>query len=112
MAIPHAGPCVPVDLKGPVEQGAGIQSSALVKNEDFEALRVAIPKGHEVCRHRQMEGPITVQCLDGQIAFNADGNTHTIRAGQWTYLPGGVPHSITGIEDSLILLTVIFRKEK
>ncbi len=108
MAIPHAGPGVPVDLKQ-ADEAAGFQSRALVKNNEFEALRVAIPKGHEVCRSHQVPGPITVQCLEGQIAFTADGTTHTVRAGQWLYLPGGVAHAITGIEDAVILLTMIFR---
>jgi quercetin dioxygenase-like cupin family protein len=109
MAIPHASPGLPVDLWPSGEVLSEAKTNALVKNEAFEAIRIAIPKGHEVCRNRQVDGPITVHCLEGQIAFTADGDTHPVRSGQWLYLPGGIPHTITGVEDSLVLLTVMFR---
>ena len=70
---------------------------------------MVIPKGHEVCRNHKVDGPITVQCLQGQIAFSMESDTHSVRAGQWVFLPGGVPHTIQGIEDSVMLLTVMFR---
>jgi quercetin dioxygenase-like cupin family protein len=108
MAIPHASAGLPEDLlSGDMPSEA--QTRALVKNDSFEAIRMAIPRGHEVCRHHQVEGPITVQCLTGEIAFTSNGNTRSVRAGHWLFLPGGVPHSITAVEDSLVLLTMMFR---
>jgi quercetin dioxygenase-like cupin family protein len=109
MAIPHASPGLPVDLCPSGEVLSEAKTNALVKNEAFEAIRLAVPKGHEVCHNHQVEGPITVHCLEGSIAFTAEGETHAVRAGQWLFLPGGVPHTITGLEDSLVLLTVMFR---
>ena len=108
MAIPHAAPGVPVDLR-PEQRLSQAQSSALVKTDAFEAIRMAIPAGHEVCKNHQVEGPITVHCLEGRIDFTADGDKQYVRAGQWLFLPGGVPHTIAGVEDSLVLLTVMFR---
>ena len=52
---------------------------------------------------------ITVQCLEGRIAFIVSGRIQELLSGQWLYLTGGIPHKITGLEDSLVLLTVIFR---
>ncbi len=72
MAIPHAAPGIPVDLRRPDEPLSQAQTSALVKTNAFEAIRMVIPKGHEVCRNHRVDGPITVQCLEGQIAFTAD----------------------------------------
>lgn len=109
MAIPHAAPGIPVDLQPPGEPLSKAQTTALVKTEAFEAIRLAIPKGHEVCRNHQVEGPITVQCLAGRIAFTAGDDTRQVREGHWVFLPGGVPHTIAGVEDSLVLLTVMFR---
>ncbi len=109
MSIPHAAPGIPVDLrpqKGPLAEA---KSNALVKTPEFEAIRSVVPKGHEVCNNHQVEGPITVHCLAGQIAFTAGSDTHILREGHWLFLPGGVPHTISGVEDSLILLTVMFR---
>ena len=109
MSIPHAAPGIPVDLWPTDEPLSEVKTKALVKNEVFEAIRIAVPQDHEVCKNHQVDGPITVQCLEGHVAFHADGEPHSLRAGQWLFLPGRVPHSITGIEDSLILLTVMFR---
>lgn len=109
MAIPHAAPGVPVDLLGREEGRSAPQTRALVKEGAFEAIRMVIPKGHTVCDNHSVEGPMTLHCLEGRIAFTADGDERSVRAGQWLFLPGGVPHSIVGVEDSLLLLTIMFR---
>lgn len=108
MAIPHAAPGIPVDLQPPNEPLAAATTNALVKHDRFEAIRLVIPKGHEVCRHHQVQGPITVLCLRGQIAFTVEEETHLLRAGHWLFLPGAVSHTMSGVEDSLVLLTIMF----
>jgi quercetin dioxygenase-like cupin family protein len=100
---------MPVDLRPAGEGLSEARSNALIKNEAFEAIRMIVPQGYEVCHNHQVDGPITVQCLTGCVNFNADGDAHELRAGHWVFLPGKVPHTITGVEDSLILLTVMFR---
>src|SRR6185312_14619372 len=74
MAIPHAYPGMPVDLRPDGESLSEARSGALVKDESFEAIRLVIPKGHEMSRH-QVDGAITIYCLDGRIAFTAGGKT-------------------------------------
>lgn len=109
MAIPHAAPGIPVDLQAPGETPHEVRTTALVKNDAFEAIRLVAPRGQEFCRDHKVEGTITVQCLKGRIAFTADGDTRELAAGHWLFLPGGVPHSITALDDALVLLTVMFR---
>jgi quercetin dioxygenase-like cupin family protein len=109
MAIPHAAPGIPTDLCVEGDSLSQAKTNALVKTDAFEAIRMVIPAGHEVCRNHQVEGPITVQCLAGQIALTVGDDVHVVRPGHWVFLPGGVPHTIAGVEDSLALLTVIFR---
>jgi quercetin dioxygenase-like cupin family protein len=109
MAIPHAAPGMPVDLRPKGEPLSEARTTALVKNDTFEAIRMVIPRGHEVCHNHRVEGPITILCLEGEIAFTAEDDTRSLCAGQWLFLPGGVPHTITGREDSVMLLTVMFR---
>lgn len=110
MAIPHAYPGMPVDLRPAGESRSEAKSAALVKEEAFEVIRLVIPKGHEMPRH-QVEGAITIYCLDGRIAFTAGGKTHELRAGHWLFLVGNEPHSLVGIEDASMLLTIMFPAE-
>lgn len=109
MAIPHAGPGAPVDLRPENEMLSRAETHALVKDDAFETIRMVVPKEYEVCHDHHVKGPITVQCLDGWVALAIDGDKHSLKAGQWTFVPAGAPHTITGVEDSLVLLTVIFR---
>ena len=108
MAIPHAAPGMPIDLRRSDEALSEAQTNALVKTGAFEAIRMVIPAGHEVCHNHRVDGPITIHCLEGRIDFTADGDKRAVRAGQWLFLPGGVPHTISGVDDSLVLLTVMF----
>ncbi len=109
MAIPHAEPGIPVDLHPHTDGLSEARSHALVKTDAFETIRLVVPKAHEVCRNHQIAGPITIHCLKGQIAFTAGGQTRAVPEGHWLFLPGGVPHTITGMEDALVLLTIVFR---
>jgi quercetin dioxygenase-like cupin family protein len=107
MAIPHAYPGMPVDLLADGEAQTSPRSTALVKNETFEAIRLVIPKGQELSRH-QVDGPITVQCLEGRIKFTCNGEIRDLKAGHWLFLLGGTPHSLSGVEDAVVLLTIMF----
>jgi quercetin dioxygenase-like cupin family protein len=109
MAIPHASSGMPVDLRPEGGASSDARTTALVKNDTFEAIRLVAPKGHELCHDHRVEGMITVHCLEGRVAFTADGDTRELPAGHWLFLTGGVPHTIAALEDSLLLLTVIFR---
>lgn len=103
----HAYPGTPIDLKPAGESLAEAKTVAIVKEATFEAIRMVVRKGHEIPEH-QVEGAITIYCLSGQIAFTARGQTHELSAGQWLFLLGNEPHAILGIEDSSLLLTILF----
>ena len=66
MAIPHAYPGMPVDLRAREETLSETRTTALVKNDTFEAIRLVARKGHEICHNHEVEG---------LIAFTADGDT-------------------------------------
>ena len=109
MSIPHAFPGIATDLQPEDEILSEAETFALVKTDEFEAVRMAACKGYEACHDHHVPGPITVQCIQGRIALTADGETHLLKTGQWTFLPGGVSHTIKGVDDSLVLLTVMYR---
>ena len=62
-----------------------------------------------VQRNCEVEGPITLQCVSGSAVLGLEGKELELRPGQWTYLEGGVRHWVRGVEDSVLLLTIIFK---
>jgi quercetin dioxygenase-like cupin family protein len=81
----------------------------LVKNDTFEAIRLVLRTGQNVCHDHEVEGMITLHCIEGRVALTASGATHDLPASHWVYLMRHDPHTLRAIEDSSVLLTVIFR---
>lgn len=108
MAIPHAYPGMPDDPRPLSGALAKTETTALVKNDAFEAIRLVLPKGREVCHDQEIKGMITLYCIEGRVALTAGGATHELPAGHWTYLMRHGPHTQRALEDSSVLLTVMF----
>jgi len=109
MAIQHAISGQPVGVM-PVANALGVrQSEAIFKTSELEVMRLVLPKGKTMPAHK-VAGDITVQCLEGSIGFTSDGGSHVLAAGEMLYLAGGVPHSLTGIEDAAALVHIVLRK--
>src|SRR5262249_13266250 len=51
-------------------------------------------------------GPALLQCLKGKVAVLEEGQTHLLEAGQIMCFCGGELHSLRGIEDATLLLTL------
>jgi quercetin dioxygenase-like cupin family protein len=110
MSIPHAGPGEVVDVRPLGAALATTGTKTLVKTDALDIIRLAVPAGKEVPTHRA-KGELVVQCLEGKVAFTARGKTHDLEAGQLLYLPAGEPHSLRGVEDGSLLLTVLLPKQ-
>ena len=82
------------------------KTSTLLKSKNIEVVRLVMTAGKEIAQHKA-PGEITVQCLEGKIAFTALGQTHELMAGQMLYLGAGEPHSVKCIEDASFLLTIL-----
>ena len=94
MAILHASPGMPVDLRPLGVALAKTETTALVKNDAFEAVRLVLRKGKEVCHDHEVEGTITLYCIEGHVALTTGGATHELPAGHWLYLMRNDPHTL------------------
>ena len=110
MAIPHAKPGEVVDVRPLGSALASAQTKTLVRAEQVEVIRLVVPAGNEIEQHKA-KGEIIVQCLEGRVAFTALGKTQTLEAGHLLYLPTGEPHSVKGIENASLLVTVLLPKQ-
>ncbi len=109
MAIPHAKPGEIVDV-GPLGSAmTSTQTQTLVRAEQVEVIRLVVPAGKQIDEHKA-KGEIVVQCLEGKVAFTAFGKTQNLEAGRLLYLPTGAPHSVKGVENASLLLTILLPK--
>lgn len=108
MAIPHAKPGDVIDVRPLGSELSSSKTHTLVKTDKFEVVRLVMTAGKEIDEH-QAPGEITVQCLEGKIAFYALGKTEELAAGQMLYLTAGEPHSVRCIEDASFLLTILLK---
>jgi quercetin dioxygenase-like cupin family protein len=100
VALTHAEPGEVVALQ------SGAKTAALVKRDRFEAVRLVVPAGVTIPTH-QVGGFLTLYCLEGHAVLVADRDIE-MRPGDWVYLDRGAPHAVRGIEDSALLLTILF----
>ena len=68
MAIPHAKSGEVIDIRPLGSALAQARTTTLVKTKTLEIIRLVIPSGKEIPEH-QAHGEITVQCLEGRVAF-------------------------------------------
>jgi quercetin dioxygenase-like cupin family protein len=106
MAIPHAQPGEVVDVRTLGSALASAQTKTLVRAEQVEVIRLVVPAGKEIEEHKA-KGEILVHSLEGRVDFTAFGKTQHLEAGTLLYLPTGEPHSVKGVEDASLLLTIV-----
>lgn len=107
MALKHAKPREIVDLQPLGSSLKNAKTAAITKSDHFEAIRLIVRAGAEIPSHK-VSGNITLHCLEGRIELGLGDSSIELKAHQWVYLDGGEPHSVKGIEDSSLLLTILF----
>jgi quercetin dioxygenase-like cupin family protein len=108
MSIQHAASGEVIQLP----LGAALCSSkttTLAKSADLELIRLVLPAGKAIPLHKA-PGEITVQCLEGRVAFTAAGKTQDVTAGQLLYLAEGEPHALKALEASSLLVTLLLTR--
>jgi quercetin dioxygenase-like cupin family protein len=85
------------------------KTETLVETDDLKVVRMVLRAGDQVATHTA-PGDVTVHCLEGKLAFSAEGKTQELSAGRLLFLKAGVPHSMEAVEASSVLLTIIRRR--
>ena len=109
MANSQTKPGEVVDICPSESALAVAQRQILVQTEQVEVARRVVPAGTEIKEHKA-KGEIIVQCLQGRVTYIVSGKPQTLKAGTLLYLPTGEPHSVMGIENALLLLTIFSSK--
>ncbi len=106
MALTHARPGQPVDVRPFGSELSRRQSHALFKSDQLEVIRLVLPAGRSIPAH-ELTGEITLQCLEGRIEVSCDGTVTELAAGQLLYLPGQSERALRAVADASALLTIV-----
>ena len=106
MALQHAVSGEKIALQRGDDDIAHFTSVALVKTEHMELIRLVLPTERPIPEHK-VEGEVTLQCLEGEIAVDAHGRTVTLQPNEMLYLAGGEPHTIRATKDAVALMTIL-----
>jgi quercetin dioxygenase-like cupin family protein len=107
MALHHVKSGEAVDLSPLGNALQTTKTKALVKTDAFEACHLIVLAGKEIPPH-DVPGNITLHCLEGRVQLVLEKSTIELAPGQWIYLDGGEKHAVVGVEDSSLLLTILF----
>ena len=106
MALHHASSGEVVNLAPLGDNFQEARTSALVKTDSFEAIRLVIPAGGQMPPH-QVAQKFTLHCLEGRVRIGLPNGSVELAANQWVYFDEDVVHSVEGLEDASLLLTIM-----
>lgn len=106
MALIHPVSGDMIDIRPLGNKLVDTPSTALVRTDDFEVMRMVLPTGKSVPQHH-VAGELTIQCLEGTVELQAHDKTQALHAGDLVYLQGDVPHALYALENSAILVTML-----
>ncbi|MDP3691521.1 cupin [Bradyrhizobium sp.] len=106
MALHHAKPGEIVNLQPLGQALKDAKTTAIVKSKAFETVRLIVHAGMNIADH-QVAGAIMLHCLEGRVKLGLTESALELSAHQWIYFEGGTIHSLTGIEESSLLFTIL-----
>jgi quercetin dioxygenase-like cupin family protein len=109
MALPHAHPLDVIDLRplGPALSTA--VTTSLLKEPALQLIRLVLRPGEGMSEHH-VDGALTLHCLEGQAEVGTPRGRCRLQAGQLVMIEGGQPHTVHGITDTSLLLTILLDK--
>jgi len=93
------------------QRETGRSSKTLAKYPDFRIVLILMKSGTQMRQHRA-EGRISIQQLKGEVCIHLADRKVTLSTGHLLVLDCGVLHDVEALEESALLLTISWRREK
>lgn len=93
----------------PIWQNGDRNSITAYKTDGLRLVLLALRAGAELKTHTA-PGVISVQVLEGRIAFTAGAQVAELAPGQLLTLHAGIPHSVVARTEAVFLLTLAVSK--
>lgn len=111
MSLPHPSSGDVIDVRPLGDKLLEAASIALVRTDDFEVMRLILPKGKSIPEHH-VPGEITLQCMEGVIEIQAHDKTQQLQTGELIYLQGNTPYAIFALQNSSVLMTMLRKDDE
>ncbi|ADX45245.1 cupin [Paracidovorax avenae] len=105
MALQHARSAEVVSVRPLGAALAGTATSAIIKAAQLEVIRAVLPAGKELRQH-EVPGEFTIQCIEGEVELHTASGASLLRAGDLVHLQARAVHSLRGLTDASLLLTL------
>ncbi len=86
----------------PIEEMTSHVGRQVVHAETMTIARIHLRMGAVVPSHEHPHEQVAT-VLEGRLRFVVDGEEQDVVAGESMFIPGGVPHAVEALEDSLVL---------
>jgi quercetin dioxygenase-like cupin family protein len=115
-----AEPLVQIDLDRELQQlrredswqrETGRSAKTLAKYPDFRIVLILMKSGTTMRQHKAA-GRISIQQLKGQVCIHLADRNLTLSTGHLLVLDCGVLHDVEALEESALLLTISWRRQK
>jgi quercetin dioxygenase-like cupin family protein len=95
-----------IDLSSHLTNIASLpRSTTILREGGLRCLLLHLKPGEEIPEH-QARGAITVHCLTGQASFVVNAERVELVPHSLITVPAATPHSVSGLEECLLLVTV------
>ena len=84
----------------------GTLSKVLFKDDQCRVVVFGFDKGQMLSEHTAAV-PAVVQVISGRMEISLGGDTVEARPGSWLHMPPHMPHSVTALEPSVMLLSML-----
>lgn len=107
------GPSTTFDLEAeaqllrdsPLWRNRGQNSRTLLKLPELRLVMIALKSGHQIQRH-QTDLRLNLTAFSGHVQLTVNGQTIDLPAGHVLVLDPAIPHDVTALEDSVLLLSL------
>ena len=83
----------------------GIVSRTLLRTANSRIVLFGFSEGQELTEHTSPQNAV-IQILSGECEFYLDGKLHTVKAGDFIYMPPNLPHAVRATTQFSMLLTL------
>ncbi len=84
---------------------SGIVSRTLLKTPHTRTVLFGFAEGQELTEHTSTQHAV-VQVLTGECELSLAGKPHTLKAGDFLYMPPNLPHALKATSQFSMLLTL------